>query len=262
MQRLASGGLSLGRLRISGVPLFKQLEACSRAGPSGSWLVTMGLADGQPRPMPPTLELVFTAPAKVARAGGPRHPRWRLRQSAKWLGGSRCTALSASLATRFPSGPLPYGSGRQGRGMPKRTAPCSPGAGRGARQRIPRQLAPFLVNAPGPGLLAGSCMAARALGAGAGDNRIDYVHGFPSCAGPVAAARCQLLASESNLAFAQTWVDGRIAPWLCLPPGAGATVCREGRPSCRGPGRGFRSQRCCDRAAAGLLKQEERRTIT
>ncbi|APD47270.1 Gfo/Idh/MocA family oxidoreductase [Synechococcus sp. CS-602] len=257
LQRLAiSAGLSVAvDFEYRAVPLFQQLEALLRAGAIGDpWLVTMDWLMG-------------------SRADASRPWSWYSQRSEgggvlgalgthafdilQWLVGP-CTALSASLATAIPERPLPDGSGRQGRVDADDSALLGLELEGERGQRIPAQLALSSVTRQGRGCwleLHGS-EGALVLGS---DNRSDYVHGFQlwqaSGSGPL-----QLLAPDPNLAFAQTWVDGRIAPVARLHQAWSDSV-REGRPMLPGLAEGYRSQRCCDRA---LLAAEtgERQNIT
>jgi len=199
------------------------------------WLVNHGWLMGQAAPdCLQTLELVFTTQAKSGwRAGGPRHPRLRTSCSGWWV---PCTALSA-FARHGDSRAPPADGQRPARpgGCTDRQRPSArPGAGRGSAANDPAQLALSSSDAPEAG--AGWLELPWQRGAWCGrDNRFGLVHGFQYVAGPVAAARLQLLASGFQTSpSAQTWVDWtglrRLArlhqAWTTGAGGDGPICCR------------------------------------
>jgi len=140
------------------------------------------------------------------------------------------------------------------------TAPCSAGAEGERGQRDPPPHRPFLVlTAPGRGLAGWSCIGSEGALCWAATNRFGLRPRFPVVGRPVQrpVACCWLRIQTFRLSPKPGWMAElrRGSPTTQ----AWSDQCAGGTADAAGPGEGYRSQRCCDRALLGLLKSENDR---
>ena len=82
-------------------------------------------------------------------------------------------------------------------------------------------------------------------------NQKDYVHGFELQHAPLGEP-FRAVEADADLAFPQTWTDGRIAPVVRVL-GWWAESIRSGQPMLPGLAEGVASRVACDQAAGGTL---------
>ncbi|MCP9914953.1 Gfo/Idh/MocA family protein [Cyanobium sp. ATX 6F1] len=163
--------------------------------------------------------------------------------------------LTASTRVAIPERPLSDGSGRLAAVDAEDIALAQLSLGAGVNGTVPAQLTLAAVTRRGRGYwieLYGS-EATLVLGS---DNQGDYVHGFQLWISR-GGEPLQSVSPDPALAFARTWVDGRIAPVRRLL-GWWAEAVRADRPMVPGLAEAALSQRCCDaaqRSAASGLQE-------
>ncbi len=234
------------------VPVFQQLKALLEEGTLGEpWLVKldwlMGSRSDASRP--------WNWYAQADEGGGVIGSLGsHAFDTLHWLIGPTLE-LSATTRVAIPERPLPDGSGLMAAVDAEDIALAQLSLEAGANGIVPAQVNLAAVTRRGRGYwieLYGS-EATLVLGS---DNQADYVHGFQLW---ISRGGEPLLSvtPDPALAFARTWVDGRIAPVRRLL-GWWAEAVRDDRPMVPGLAEAALSQRCCDaaqRSAASGLRE-------
>jgi predicted dehydrogenase len=241
-QALSAGVTVAVDFEYRAVPAFMQLKALLRSNSIGTpWLVKLDWLMG-------------------SRADASRPWNWYSQRAAgggvlgslgthaidtlHWLiGPTRQVTALRSMA--IPQRPLSDGSGRLGAVDAEDIALLQLELESPQGQRVPAQVSLASVTRPGRGYWIEVYGSEGTLVLGS-SNQSDYVHGFQLWQSQ-AGAPLQEMAPDPQLAFAQTWPDGRLAPVRRLIQWW-AEAAQAGRPMLPGLSEAVLSQRVCDLA--------------